>query len=211
MIQKFSLTLTILIFLTHSSALASDLKPMLQLGYDFGGTTLATIERYDYYNGYETNSLRAGQGLSFEVGAAIENPNDDLELQFLVGYKFDQESAYNGSVTWEQIPFSALAMLNQNNWKLGGGVTYHLNPKLTGSFTGYDNNNLYFNDSVNDKYENSIGGIVQIQYKFSEASALGIKGTFIEYKLKNDPSVTANGNSVGINFNYKFGEHSEFR
>lgn len=210
MIQKISLSLITLLALS-SAAMASDLKPMLQFGYDFGGETLATVERYDYYNGYENSKIRAGQGLSFEAGAAIDTPNSDLELQFLVGYKFDQESAYNGSVTWEQIPFSAIALLKRNKWKFGGGVTYHLNPKLTGSFTGYDNNNVYFNDAVNDKYENSIGGIVQIQYQFSEASAIGLKGTLIEYKLKNNPSVIANGNSVGINFNYKFGERSEFR
>lgn len=210
MIQKMSLSLITLLALS-SAAMASDLKPMLQFGYDFGGETLATVERYDYYNGYENSKIRAGQGLSFEAGAAIDTPNSDLELQFLVGYKFDQESAYNGSVTWEQIPFSAIALLKRNKWKFGGGITYHLNPKLTGSFTGYDNNNVYFNDTVNDKYENSIGGIVQIQYQFSEASAIGLKGTLIEYKLKNNPSVIANGNSVGINFNYKFGERSEFR
>lgn len=210
MIQKISLSLITLLALS-SAAMASDLKPMLQFGYDFGGETLATVERYDYYNGYENSKIRAGQGLSFEAGAAIDTPNSDLELQFLVGYKFDQESAYNGSVTWEQIPFSAIALLKRNKWKFGGGITYHLNPKLTGSFTGYDNNNVYFNDAVNDKYENSIGGIVQIQYQFSEASAIGLKGTLIEYKLKNNPSVIANGNSVGINFNYKFGERSEFR
>jgi len=210
MIQKMSLNLITLLALS-SAAMASDLKPMLQFGYDFGGETLATVERYDYYNGYENSKIRAGQGLSFEAGAAIDTPNSDLELQFLVGYKFDQESAYNGSVTWEQIPFSAIALLKRDKWKFGGGITYHLNPKLTGSFTGYDNNNVYFNDAVNDKYENSIGGIVQIQYQFSEASAIGLKGTLIEYKLKNNPSVIANGNSVGINFNYKFGERSEFR
>ncbi|CAA6821272.1 MAG: Unknown protein [uncultured Sulfurovum sp.] len=211
MIKKTSLNLITLFALSNTTLIANDLKPMLQFGYDFGGETLATVERYDYYNGYETNRVRAGQGLSFEAGAAIDTANSDLELQFLVGYKFDRESASNGSVTWDQIPFTALAMLKKHQWKFGGGITYHLNPELTGNFTGYDNNNNYFNDSVDDKYENSVGGVIQIQYMMSEASAIGLRGTFIEYKLKNDSSVVANGNSIGVNFSYQFGERSEFR
>jgi hypothetical protein len=184
---------------------------MLQVGYDFGGKTLATVEEFDYYNGYETSKIRAGQGLSFEAGVSVENNQKNLELQFLVGYKFDRESSSNGSVTWDRIPFTALAMVKKNKWKLGGGITYHLNPELSGSFTGYDNNGNYFNDSVNDEYDNAIGGIIQVQYMISEATSVGLKGTFIEYKLKNSPSVIASGNSIGINFSYAFGERSEFR
>lgn len=197
--------------LSTNTLTASDLNPILQFGYDFGGKTLATVEQYDYYNGYETAKIRAGQGLNFELGAAVDNPESDLEFQFLVGYKIDRESASNGSVTWDRIPLTALAMIKKNKWKFGGGVTYHLNPELSGSFSGYDNNGNYFNDSVDDQYEDALGGVIQVQYMASEAIAIGVKGTFMEYKYKNDPSVTASGNSVGINFTYTFGKQSEFR
>ncbi len=197
--------------LTSTALIASDLKPLLQIGYDFGGTTLATVEEYDYYNGYQTTEIQAGQGINLEAGASIVNSSNDLELQFLIGYKADIESTSNGSVTWDRIPFTALAMIQKSKWKFGGGITYHLNPKLSGSFSGYDNNGDYYNDSVNDKYDNAIGGIIQVQYMISEATSIGIKGTFIEYKLKNDPSIIAKGNSIGINFSYAFGERSEFR
>lgn len=207
MIKKIPLSLITLFTLSSSPLFATDLKPMLQFGYDFGGKTLATVEHYDYYNGYQNSKIRAGQGLSFEAGAVIENPQSNLELQFLVGYKFDRESNYDGSLTWDQIPFSALAMFKSNRWKFGGGMTYHLNPELSGSTVG-DNN---FNGSINDEYDNAIGGIVQVQYNVSDAAAIGLRGTFIEYELKNNPSVIAQGNSIGINFSYKFGEQSEFR
>lgn len=207
MIKKISLSLIALFTFSTGSLFASELKPMIQFGYDFGGKTLATVEQYDYYNGYENSKIRAGQGFSFEAGAAIDNPQSNLELQFLVGYKFDRESNYDGSLTWDQIPFSALAMFKSHKWQFGGGVTYHLNPELSGSTVG-DNN---FNGSIDDEYDNAIGGIVQVQYNVSEATAIGLRGTFIEYELKNDPSVVAKGNSVGINLSYKFGGHSEFR
>jgi hypothetical protein len=203
MIKKTSLSVMTLAILSTNSLIASDLNPILQFGYDFGGDTLTTVERYDYYYGNETSKIRAGQGVSFEVGAAVTTPQNDMELQFLVGYKMDNETAANGSVTWDMIPFTALAMMRKNKWKFGGGLTYHLKPELVGGFTG--------STSVNDEYEDSLGAVVQAQYIMNETMAVGIKGTFIEYKYKQNPSLTANGNSVGINFTYTFGKSSEFR
>ena len=205
MIKKISLlTLLALSYLGASQ----DLKPILQIGYDVGGTTLATVEHNDYYDS-SINKIRAGQGLSFEVGAVVDAPN--LELQFLVGYKFDQDNASNGEVTWDVIPFTALGMVKSNRWKFGGGVTYHLNPELVGNFRGQDSNGNNFHDKVDDEYENAIGGIAQIQYMATQNFTIGLKGTFIEYKLKEDNTVTAKGNAVGLNFSYTFGERSHFR
>ena len=76
MIKKISLSLMAVITLGSSHLIASDLNPILQFGYDFGGETLATVEQYNYYNGYDTSKIRAGQGLNFEVGAAVSNPEN---------------------------------------------------------------------------------------------------------------------------------------
>ena len=185
----------------------TNINPMIQLGYDWGGTTLATV--YHPYDG--TTKIRAGEGVSLEAGASVTMPENNFEMQFLVGYKFDQDDANNGDVTWDTVPFTALAMINNKRWKFGGGVTYHLNPHLSGGFSGYENG-VYFNDSVDDKYDNAIGGVGVIQYKVTNAFTVGLKGTLIEYKLTNDSSVTAKGNSVGFNLSYAFGnERSEFR
>ena len=208
MIKRLTLTsLLILPIATMANTEAPTLKPMIQFGYDFGGKTLATV--YNYYDG-ETN-IRAGSGARFEVGAMLSAPKNPLELQFLVGYQYDGETASNGDVTWDSIPFTALAMFKNNKWKFGGGVTYHLNPHLSGSFSGYDNTGTYFNDSANDRYKNALGGIAQIDYMATDNFSIGLRGTYMQYKLKNDPSVTANGNSIGFNLSYAFGERSEFR
>jgi len=203
MIKKMILTS----LLTFTSIHADTLNPLLQIGYDWGGDTLATV-----YHDYEgTNTIRAGNGLNLEAGAVYQSPQSNLELRFLVGYKIDSDSAYNGDVTWDVIPFTALAMFKAQNWKFGGGATYHLDPKLSGSFSGYDNG-VYFNDSVNDVYDNAFGGVAQIQYQPTEAFGIGLKATFIEYQLKNNPTVKVNGDSLGIVFTYAFGnEYSEFR
>jgi len=205
MLKKISL----LTLLTLASINASDdLKPILQMGYDFGGTTLATVEHDGYYES-SVNKIRAGQGLSLEAGAVIDSPN--LELQFLIGYKFDNESASNGDVTWDIIPFTALAMFKSHRWKFGGGLTYHLNPALNGSFKGYDGNGDYFHDEADDEYENAFGAVAQMQYRLTNNFSMGLKGTFIEYKLKKDNTITAKGNAIGVNFSYIFGERSRFR
>ena len=207
MIKKIALaSLLMLPILSMANSGNSILKPMIQYGYDFGGKTLATV-----YNSYRTANIRAGSGSRFEAGAMISSEQNPLELQFLVGYKFEEESASNGKVSWDSIPFTALLMIENQNWKLGGGATYHLNPHLSGSFTGYDNTGTYFNDSVDDHYENALGGVAQIDYRLTNNFAIGIRGTVIEYKLKNNSSITANGNSIGFNISYAFGERSEFR
>ena len=201
--------LSILTLLSVSTLFANNLKPILQIGYDFGGTTLATIERDDYYM-YDVDKIRSGQGLSIEIGAVVDTPN--LELQFLIGYKYDQESASNGEVTWDVIPFSALALFKSKQWKVGGGVTYHLNPEIKGSFRGYNLQGKPFHDYIDDQYENALGGVAQVQYRATEDLNIGIKGTFMEYKLKEDLTTTTRGNTVGINISYSFGnEQSKFR
>jgi hypothetical protein len=202
MFQKISLV-TLLMITTLSAN--NNIKPLIQMGYDWGGTTLVTVH-HDHENDY---TIRAGDGLNLEVGATVGNPN--LELQFLVGYKFDTDSASNGDVTWDTVPFTAIGMLKNNRWKFGGGVTYHLNPELSGSFSGYDGG-VYFNDNVDDEYENALGGVVKIQYQAGDSFDIGLQGTFIEYELKSDNTQTAKGNSIGVVFTYTFGnERSEFR
>jgi len=183
-----------------------DLKPMLQIGYDWGGKTLATVQRP-----YEVDqTINAGEGLSLEGGAVAEfTPN--FEMQFLVGYKYDGITEYNGEVTWDTIPFTATAMFKKNRWKFGGGVTYHVNPHLSGKFTGYDSSGNYFEDAANDRYDNALGGVIQVQYMATNNFSVGVKGTFIEYQLQGDASQKARGDSFGFNLSYAFGERSEFR
>lgn len=209
MLKKISI-ITILSFTTVSAS--DNLQPIIQLGYDWGGTTLATVNHpATYYDRADVNKIRSGQGVDLEVGAVLSNPHSNMEFQFLIGYKFDHDSADNGSVTWDVIPFTALAMFKSQRWKIGGGVTYHLNPEIDGSFSGYEDGKPY-TDDIHDQYESQFGGVAQIQYMATNALAIGVKGTFIEYKLKEDPTIKAKGNTIGLNFSYTFGkERSRFR
>lgn len=75
MIKKISLAT----LLTLSSLSASDtVKPMLQMGYDWGGTTLRVVKHDTLFYGRDVDKIRAGQGLSFEAGAAISNDDNAI-------------------------------------------------------------------------------------------------------------------------------------
>jgi hypothetical protein len=190
MSKKTILILPLLLTLSHTTP-----RPLLQFGFESG----VTID-HDFDADY---TIDAGDGFRFELGMAIDDPQNEMELQFLAGYKFDSNSADNGSISWSMIPISALGFIKIPSWKFGGGLTYHLNPELDGSFGRED---------IKDEFKNALGGVIQIQYEPMDMFALGLRATFIDYKLKADSTQTASGNSIGFIGTFKFGgKRSRFR
>jgi hypothetical protein len=189
MIKKISILLSLILTIT----MADSIRPIIQLGFTSGGDELVTVE-HDYSSNY---TIDAGDGINMEVGMAIDNPLNNFETQLLIGYKFDSDSASNGDITWSTIPISALAFIKTQGWKFGGGFTYHINPSLEGDFSG--------GVRIRDDFDDALGAIIQIEYEPIDAFAIGVRGTFIEYQLTNQPSQKANGNSVGLVASFKFG------
>ncbi len=191
MIRRILLILPLVLTLSYTDV--NFIKPIIQVGFNSGGDELVTIT-HDYYN--EAYTIDAGDGINLEMGMAIENPITNFETQFLIGYKFDSDS--NGDTTWSMIPISALAFINAEGWKFGGGLTYHISPSLEGSVTSDGS-------LLRDDFDDALGGIVQIQYEIANTFAIGLRGIFIEYQLSRDPSQKANGNSIGLIATVKFG------
>ena len=189
---------TALLLGSLSLAQASGIKPIIQLSIDSGGDELVTIE-HDYSSDVH---IDAGDGFSMEAGMALEiAPN--FENQLLIGYKFKDDDAYNGEISWDSIPLTALGFFKVQNWKFGGGLTYHISPELDGRFD---------NDEIHYEFENALGVVAQVQYEAFNVFAIGIRATFIEYERKSDHTQTASGNSLGIVGTFKFGgERSRFR
>jgi len=188
MLKKLLLTLPIVLTLSYGDFI----KPVIQFSFEGGGDELVTID-HDYENDY---TIDAGDGLSLEMGMSIDNPIANFETQLLIGYKFDSDSASNGDITWSMIPITALGFIKVPYWRFGGGFTYHISPELQSTFD---------NDRFTDEFNNALGGVVQIQYEPTDFFAVGLKGTFIEYELKRDPSKKASGNSLGLVITIKFG------
>lgn len=170
---------------------------MLKVGFDFGGDTLATVTFTDG----STQSIKANQGYYFGVGASIIlGDSRDLEVEGAVSYKEDVITATNGEVTFSRVPLDALVFYRfPQHIRVGGGLTYHLNPKVSGSGLA-SNLNLGFDDAL--------GWVLQAEYLLPPYSprtpkmTVGARYTVIDYKTST--GATAKSNGVGITFSIGF-------
>jgi hypothetical protein len=165
---------------------AVDVRPMLKAGFDFGGDTLVTVVFADG----STKSINANEGLYFGGGVSILSDSKDIETEVSLSYKFTGINASNGSIDWTRFPLEVLVFYRLPQFRLGGGLTYHLSPKLSGS--GVTNANLKFDDSA--------GFVLQADYLLQKIT-VGLRYTSLQYKV-GGASVKSDG--VGVTFGISF-------
>ncbi len=156
-----------------------------QLGISSGGEKLATAT---FDNG-EDESIRAGGLFSASVGVIV-NPfstmNKKLETQLSVGYKQDSTSAENGDITFSRVPLEVIQFYRFDNFRIGAGLTYHINPTLDGDgFAG----------DLHAKFDDALGFVVEADYFFGYRGFVGIKTTIIDYEIG---GYEVEGNSYGL-------------
>jgi hypothetical protein len=173
------------------AAHAADVRPLVKAGFDLGGETMVNVV---FTNG-DTQKVRGNEGFYLGGGAAIINDAKDWEYQVTAAYKFALIDAENGDVEWTRIPLEALAFYRWQRARLGGGLTYHLSPKLEGSGVV---------GGLNVKFKNALGVIVQSDWRITENIALGGRFTFLEYDAKAPASGSAKANGFGITFSMNF-------
>ena len=172
-----------------ATTLHADVRPFASLGFDFGGDKLDTA----YYVSGKEQKITAGAGLIAEVGGAI-GLGSSMDTQLSVGYKIDNAEASNGNLKFKRVYFNALGVYSFGKYSAGAGVTYHLNPMLTGD-------GILNNTSVG--FENAVGGIVQGGYSVSRQGTAGVRATFINYEASKGGK-TVDGNAVGLFYTHKF-------
>src|SRR6266705_354390 len=165
---------------------AVDARPTLKAGFDFGGDTLVTV----VFTDGSTKSINANEGLYFGGGVSILSDSKDIETEVSLSYKFAGINASNGSVDRTRFPLEVLVFYRLPQFRLGGGLTYHLSPKLSGS--GFASGSL--------KYDDSAGYVLQADYLLQKIT-VGLRYTSLDYKLGGD-SVKSNG--AGITFGISF-------
>jgi len=165
---------------------AVDVRPMLKAGFDFGGDKLITVIFADG----STKSINANEGLYFGGGVSILSDSKDIETEVSLSYKTTGINASNGSVDWTRFPLEVLVFYRLPQFRLGGGLTYHLSPKLSGSGV----------TSVNLTFDNSAGFVLQADYLLQKIT-VGLRYTSLEYKLGGG-SVKSDG--VGVTFGISF-------
>ncbi len=168
---------------------AVEVKPVFKGGADFGGETLATVT---FTNG-SSESIKANEGFYIGGGASFLLDSKDIEIETTLSIKYTSAgSGTNQEVTWTRFPLEVLAFYRMPKFRLGGGLTYHLSPKLKASGT-------LANFSVN--VDDAAGAVLQADYFLTRKFTLGGRYTILEYKANGVP---AKSNGVGITFGFIF-------
>jgi len=168
------------------SSPAMAVSPLFEIGYYTGGDNLV---RASFSNG-ESESIDAGNGLDISAGFLV-SVTDQIDGQFSIGYRFDSITASNATLDWKRIPVEFKLFYNVDKLRVGGGITEHLSPELSG--TG--------DASGSAKFDDALGFVLEGDYFFSDKSYLGFKYTSIDYEIG---SVSINGDSAGFVFGYVF-------
>ena len=176
-------------------ACAVDIGLTGKIGYEFGGDDLATVT---FTNG-RTETLNAGEGLVAGIGASILNDAKTLELEVMASAKFQFIHGSNGDLTWRRFPVDVLGFYRFKHLRIGGGLTYHLAPKVSGSGVA---------GGATHEYDAALGYVLQADWLFSGADSgkgayVGLRYTNLEYELKGG-GFTASADSVGLSLGYRF-------
>ena len=176
--KKVVCGLAMLLGFTHVSA--ADLQWVFSLAIESGGDKLAEVT----FNDGTKESIRGG-GFGNLAGGFIMNWDESTETQVTIGWKFDSVEATNGSLEWDRYPLEALQFYKHDAWRMGGGITYHMNPKISGS--GFVSGSI--------SLDNALGFVVEADYTLQNNAYFGVRGTFIDYEIANE---SINGNSLGV-------------
>jgi len=183
----------------------ADVRPALKVSAEFGGDKLVAVGTT---GSSSSDSLNAGEGLALGGGVSILNDAKDIETEVVLSYKFFGIHADNGDIDFRVIPLDALVFYRIPHWRFGGGLTYHMNPKLKGSGDA---------SGLEAEYKNALGFVLQTDYMFgtSQKMKLGLRYTNVKYKaskiqdtsiiqVNSEPPSSANTNAVGLVFTVSF-------
>lgn len=174
-----------------TNAEARNIRGVLNLGLDFGGDTLVDGS----FVGGDTFDIKAGELLYFSGGIIFmpDSIESNFETHLTIGWKFDSVNADNGDIDFNRFPLELLYFYKVNNWRLGGGLTYHLNPKLKGSGVA---------SGINANFDDALGFVIQSHYSLDETFSIGVRYTIIDYEGEGLKTIDAN--SFGLTLGYSF-------
>ena len=157
-----------------------------------GGEKLFSGRIYDEDGDGENVDIKGGDGYFIAAGVVTPmNISDNVETQFTIGWKAKGITADDGKVTFHRIPLEALIFAKQEKFRIGGGLTYHLNPELSGHGSV---------GAADFSFDNALGFIVEADYLVSIIQ-IGVRGSFITYKKD---GVEIDGNGIDIVTSFRF-------
>jgi hypothetical protein len=176
-----------LIALAPACSHAAEVRPLIVAGYDAGGDKIVNVT---FTNG-KGDSIRANEGVYIGGGLSVLNDARNVEFQGTLSVKYQGLHADNGNVSWTEFPLDALVFYRAPSFRLGGGVTYVMNPRAKGSDAA---------SNIDMTFDNALGAVLQGDYLVEQVS-LGLRYTLIDYKLG---GTTVKGSGVGVSFGFAF-------
>jgi hypothetical protein len=170
------------------ASLAADVRPVFKMGYDTGGDKIVTAV---FTNG-STKSIKANEGIYIGGGASILLDSKDIEIEVTASYKYQSITAGNGDITWTRIPIEGLVFYRAPKFRVGGGLTYHLSPKLSGSGVA---------GGLNVNVDDALGVVLQGDWLITQKASLGLRYTNLSYEAN---GIKANSDGVGVTFGMRF-------
>jgi hypothetical protein len=177
------------------AAQAIEVNGIVKLGLDFGGDRMAK----GYFTNGDSSEINANDGLLLAGGVSITNDARNFALDATLGWKSASIDASNQDYEFTRYPLDVLAFYNvplgkknKFNLRIGGGLTYVMNPKFSasGSFDNFAAN-----------FENATGGVGQVDtvIKFNRRLGInaGLRLTNVEYRVKGVTG-SLNGNGAGL-------------
>jgi hypothetical protein len=191
-ISKSLLTLALAAaFASPMVAAAADIQGILKTGFDFGGDNIVTVPFTDG----STRTLKGNQGFYVGGGAAIINEAGNWELDVTLAYKFALIHATNGDLTWTRWPLEALVFYRFQHVRLGGGLAYHISPKLEGSGVA---------SNLDIKFKDAAGGVLQVDWRITEKISTGVRYTVLTYDAKAPFTGSVKSDGLGLTFSWNF-------
>ncbi len=159
-------------------------KFLIEGGFEFGGDEILQVI---FTNG-GTQTMRAGQGGYIAFGGQLQfSKVKQLMLRASIGIKYNTTAADNADIRLTRLPVSITPFWNINDdFRLGVGVTTHINPSLHGD--GF----------VPDmSYTSTSGPRFEFGYRW-----IALTYTAISYKTVSGMSFSAN--SIGVSLSFAF-------
>jgi len=175
----------------------------LVAGIAVGGDKLADID----YDNDTSDSIKAGSGFAFGGGVNFQI-NTNWSVQSNLAYFFDTDNADNADIgitrlTLDLIPYYKI----NNDFKVGAGITYHINPEFEYEITNISKSIIEF--------DSAMGLVASVGYELQSVNSwVELRYTAIDYEASNvnflGMSIDAQGaepvdaNHLALNFHYKF-------
>jgi len=195
MLRRILKPLRVLMFAVAAAAPvgshAIEITPVIKAGYDVGGDTVVSVNV-----GGSTKTIKANDGFFVGGGASFLSDSKVLEIEVSLSYKFFNIVAQDGDIDWTLLPLDALVFYHQSNFRVGGGLTYHLNPTVKGRRAA---------SAVNAKYDGAPGIVLQADYILDKRFNIGLRYTNVGYKLDSSqanslatPATSPKASGIGI-------------